>query len=113
MDMKLYKVLLPVAGLLFASCSGNLGGRIDQHFDIPVPEMVTVRSVEPISGGAIIHVSIPDDPNLKGVVAVYERNGEEVNTKISRYVDSLVVEGFPTMDQQTVKIYSFNAYQFF
>lgn len=94
--------------LVCFSCSADLGGRIDQHPEVPIPEKVTIRNVTPISGGAIIHVSIPDDFNLKGVVAIYKRNGEEINTKISKYVDSLVVEGFPNTEPQTVKICSFN-----
>lgn len=100
--------LLFLSALLLASCNEDLGGRIDQHADIPVPGPVTVKNVRSIAGGAVIKVAIPDDPNLKGIVAEYERGGQTVNAKISRYVDSLTVEGFADTKPQTVKLYSFN-----
>ena len=90
------------------SCSGDLGGRIDQHANVPVPNPITIKSVYPISGGAVIKVSIPDDPNLKGVVAEYERGGQLVNTKISRYIDSLTVEGYADTQEHVAKLYAFN-----
>ena len=108
MIMRLFNIIFPVCALLASACSGELGGRIDQRPDVSKPQAVTIRSVKNISGGAIIKVNIPDDPNLKGVVAVYERNGEEVNAKISRYVDSLTVEGYADTKEHIVKIYSFN-----
>lgn len=108
MDMKILKIILPAVFLAAVSCSGDLGGRIDQIPDVAKPLPVSVRSVENISGGAVIKVNIPDDPNLKGVVAVYERNGVEVNSKVSRYVDSLVVEGYADTRDHIVKVYSFN-----
>jgi len=105
---KFNKILLFMGMTLAAACTGDLGGRIDQHADVPIPQAVTVKSVTNVSGGAIIKVDIPDDPYLKGVVAVYERGGEEVNYKISRYVDSLRVEGFADTNDHIVKLYSFN-----
>lgn len=106
--MKISRIIVPLAVFLAASCATDLGGRIDQYANVPVPSRVTVTEVRPISGGAVIKVSIPDDPHLKGVVAVYERAGVEVNTKISRYVDSLFVEGYADMQEHTVNLYSFN-----
>ena len=90
------------------SCSSEMGGRIDQKANVPAPSPVTIKSVRSISGGAVIKVVIPDDPYLKGVVAIYERNGVEVKSKISRYVDSLFVEGLPNTSEHVVKLYSFN-----
>ncbi len=106
--MKISRIIVLLALFLAASCATDLGGRIDQYANVPVPSPVTVTGVRPISGGAVIKVSIPDDPHLKGVVAVYERAGVEVNTKISRYVDSLFVEGYADTQEHTVNIYSFN-----
>ena len=105
--MKKIYLLLFVA-LILASCSDKLGGRIDQPAEVPVPGPVSVKEVRSIPGGSVIKVSIPDDENLKGIVAEYERNGVTVNTKISRYVDSLTVEGFPDTNPHTVTLYSFN-----
>ena len=106
--MKISRIIIPIAVVLVASCAQDLGGRIDQYANVPAPSPVTVTGVRPISGGAVIKVSIPDDQNLKGVVAVYERAGVEVNTKISRYVDSLFVEGYADTQEHIVNVYSFN-----
>ena len=93
---------------LLAACGES--GRIDQtDSSIPVPKQVEVTSVRPIAGGAVLKFKIPDDDNLKGVEAVYTRNGSEVNTRVSRYVDSLVVEGFADSLEHEVKVYSFNS----
>lgn len=108
MIMKLHYILIPVSAFFIVACSGDLGGRIDQHSDVPIPTEVTVSGVKAIPGGAVIKVTIPDDENLKGVVAEYERHGVTVNTKISRYVDSLVVEGFADTKEHIVNLYSFN-----
>ena len=87
-------ILWAGAAILAVACSSELGSRVDQHANVDIPVPITVKSVQSIAGGAIIKVTIPDDPNLKGVVAEYERGGKLVNTKISRYVDSLTVEGY-------------------
>lgn len=106
--MKKINILSLVLALALVSCSGELGGRIDQYADVPVPGPVSVKSIRSIAGGAVIKVTIPDDANLKGIVAEYERNGEIVNAKISRYVDSLTVEGFADTRPHKVNLFSFN-----
>ena len=107
MNMKKISIILLCLSVL-ASCSGRLGDRIDQFADVPVPGPVSVKSIRSIAGGAVIKVTIPDDENLKGIVAEYERNGQTVNSKISRYVDSLTVEGFADTNPHEVRLYSFN-----
>ena len=93
--------------LTFFSCKEL--GRIDQIDDtIPAPKPVEITQVTSIPGGAVIKVEIPDDDNLKGVVATYERNGEIVNTKISRYLDSLLIVGYADLEEHEVKVSSFN-----
>ncbi len=96
--------------VLIASCeNGNEFGRFDQLDDsVPKPQAVEVTSVRATSGGAVIKVKIPDDSNIKGVVATYVRNGETVNAKISRYVDSLSVEGYADTEAHEVEVCSFN-----
>ena len=107
--MKLKNIILWAgAAMLAVACSDELGSRVDQYANVGIPVPITVKSVRNIAGGAVIKVTIPDDPTLKGVVAEYERNGEVVNTKISRYVDSLTVEGYADTKKHTVKLYSFN-----
>lgn len=96
--------------LLLAACEGgaNEFGRIDRKADVPVPSPVSVTGVRSTNGGAVIKVNIPDDDNIKGVIASYVRHGVEVNTKISRYVDSLSVVGFADTQTHSVEIASFN-----
>lgn len=113
MKSKILSKTLSIGWLLslvtaFAACGD--GDRIDQtDSSIPVPKAVEVTEVKPIAGGAVLKFKIPDDDNLKGVEAVYTRNGTEVNTRVSRYVDSLVVEGFADSLEHQVKVYSFNS----
>jgi hypothetical protein len=105
------KKLIYCCVLLFAwlSFSCEEAGRIDQIDDtIPVPKPAEVTEVIGIPGGAVIKVKIPNDDNIKGIVATYERNGEIVNTKISRYLDSLVVVGYADTQPRVVEVSSFN-----
>lgn len=101
---KLSIIGLP-ALLLLASC--NEVGRIDQiDENAPAPQAASVTKVENKPGGAVIHYSIPNDDNILGVKAVYERNGETCESMASRYVDSLVVEGFGDTAERKVTVYS-------
>lgn len=96
------------AVLLLAACKEGTG-RVDQlDPDLAAPDPVTVTKVVPTPGGCKIWVSIPDDDKIKGVVATYNRNGQEISTKISRYVDSLAVEGFADTEEKIIKVSSFN-----
>ena len=82
-------------------------GRIDQVDTADyVPEQVTVTSIRQISGGAIIKFAFPDDIHLRGVRAEYDRNGEQVFTQVSKYVDSLKVEGFSDTQVHQIKLFS-------
>ena len=106
-------LILVAAAVFFgvSSCDdgANEFGRIDQKdSSIPVPSPVRVTEVRGISGGAVIKVEIPDDDNIKGVIARYNRGGKVVTTKISRYVDSLVLVGFADTGEHTAEVASFN-----
>lgn len=91
--------------LAFFGCKEQ--GRLD-HIDdsAPAPAAITIKEVKSTPGGAVIKYIIPDDDNLLGVKVVYTRNGEINEAKSSRYVDSLVVEGFGNTTPQEVKLYS-------
>jgi hypothetical protein len=82
--------------------------RLDQTVDdsAPAPQKVTVIGNTPIAGGAVIKYTIPNDKNLLGVKAVYERNGEICETKASLYNDSLTMEGFGDTRTYEVNLYS-------
>lgn len=106
------KILYSIAVMLtIAACDS----RLDEHLrliptddTIPVPQPLTVTDVRNTPGGAVIHFSYPDDDNIRGAIATYSRNGVEVNAKVSRYVDSLVVVGFPNTDTREIAVSTFN-----
>lgn len=102
---KILYCLILMIPLFYSGCKEQ--GRIDQTDDsAPAPEAVTVKEVTNKPGGAVIKYNIPNDNNLLGVKVVYSRNGNLSESKSSRYVDSLVVEGFGNTDPQEVKLYS-------
>lgn len=97
--------IILVFAFLFVSCEEE--GRIDQiDQTVPAPQQAAVRSVTPRPGGAVIHYDIPDDDNIIGVKAVYERNGETCESMASRFVDSLKVEGFGDTSTRQGTLYS-------
>lgn len=105
----IFPIVIAAVSLLSVRCSEENHGRVDQlDGTLSAPQPVEVTRVESRSGGAVIWVKIPDDKNIKGVVATYTRGGEEVNSKVSRYVDSLKVEGFADTDEHEVEVCSFN-----
>lgn len=112
MNMKKYFLTIFAAALalLAASCSDEtVHGRVDQkNKSVQIPQPVEVTSVRSIAGGAVIKVKIPDDKYIKGVVATYDRHGEKVEARISRYVDSLSVEGFADTEEHDIEVCSFN-----
>jgi hypothetical protein len=82
-------------------------GRLDHSDDsTPAPAPVTLESVVSKPGGAIIRYKIPNDENLLGVKVVYTRNGEVCESKASKYIDTLVVEGFGSTEPQEAQLYS-------
>lgn len=106
------KVLLSFSILLlsaaaFISCSD--GDRIDQRGGLATPQQPTLLDVKSIPGGAVLKFKLPDDPNIKGIVATYQRNGATVESRISRYLDTLTVEGYADMNEHDVQFSSFNA----
>lgn len=100
--------LIVLASLSLFGCVEE--GRIDQiDPDAPAPSKVTVTEVISKPGGAIIKYRIPNDDNIMGVQVTYERNGEECHNMSSRYVDSLVVEGFGDTQAHPAVVQSISA----
>ncbi len=109
MKRTLLPLILIAVSLVSVRCAEENHGRIDQLDEsLEAPQPVEVTKVKPISGGAVLWVKIPDDKNIKGVVATYTRGGVEVDAKVSRYVDSLKVEGYADTDEHEIKVCSFN-----
>lgn len=103
--MKKTLYLILTITFLFISCKEE--GRID-YIDgsLSAPDPVSIKEVISTPGGAIIKYGIPNDKNLLGVKAVYFRNGELCETKASKYVDTLIVEGFGDINPEEVQLYS-------
>jgi hypothetical protein len=98
-------VIISIA--LLSVCGCKESGRIDYIDDsLAAPGKLTVVGSTSIAGGAIIKYTLPNDANLLGAKAVYERNGEICETSASRYIDTLVVNGFGTTEPQKVSLYS-------
>jgi len=99
------KIYLITLAFLAFSCTET--GRIDQvDTEEYIPEQVTISSVRRVSGGAIVKFNLPDDTRLRAVRAEYTRSGEFAYTQVSKFVDSLKVEGFSDTLDHEVKIYS-------
>lgn len=107
MIKKYSKLFVLAAGIIsFAACNGDADVNYASGSK-EAPQQVTVREVKNQNGGAIIYYTLPDDPNLKYVKAVYEmKPGVEADARASYYVDSLVVEGLQRGGLHQVKLYS-------
>lgn len=70
------------------------------------PMAIINPSVKSIAGGAVITYTLPNDPNLLYVKAVYERNGAKVESKSSYFKNYVVVEGLGNTNEQNVSLYS-------
>lgn len=71
-----------------------------------VPGMVSNVKVENVHGGAIITYDLPPTEDLLFVKAVYERNGEEINTSASFASNRIEIEGFGDTLKHEVELYS-------
>ena len=79
------------------------------HIDpnAPAPAIVTNISQASIPGAVVLTYSIPSDPNLSYVKAVYDiRPGYTCETIGSFYADTLLLAGFGDTLSHTVKIFS-------
>ena len=92
--------------VFFPGCKEE--GRID-HIDsnAPAPAQVLGVTVRNTAGGAVLKYKLPADDNLLYVKAVYEiQPGVVRETKSSRFLDSLVLEGFGYARPYDVQIFS-------
>jgi hypothetical protein len=103
-------LILLAAGWLMASFScreEQLTDRINSDAPAPAPIDQNSITVKNLPGSAIIYYRVPQDENLLYVKAVYNpAPGVTREAKASRYLDSLVVEGFARAGEHIVKLYS-------
>lgn len=100
MKRNLFHILL-CAGAL-ASCTDVQIGQPAQDNVPPAP--ISNYTVKNISGGAVIKYDVPVEEDLLYVKAFYKINGVDKTTSSSLYCDSLVVEGFGTEEEQTIRL---------
>ncbi|MBE8719673.1 DUF5000 domain-containing lipoprotein [Sphingobacterium pedocola] len=72
------------------------------------PGSVSDVSVKPMPGGAEVRFKMPDDNNILGVKAVYDRNGKEVSTFVSVYDNVIVLEGYDNQETQAARLITVN-----
>ncbi|MDR1860707.1 MAG: DUF4959 domain-containing protein [Bacteroidales bacterium] len=90
--------------LFFASCKEESVGLQPQHSNKPAP--VYNVDYKPRPGGASITYTLPDVADLLYIKAVYERNGQQCESRASIYTDTLLVEGFGDTEPRTINIYA-------
>jgi hypothetical protein len=102
------KIIFMFIALIYIASGCKEEGRLDYIDDsAPAPMPVTIKGT-PVAkpGGAVIKYTVPNDKNLLGVKAVYERSGQICETKASVYTDSLTLEGFNDTKTYDVTLYS-------
>lgn len=93
---------MSVGMILFTSCTDVQIGQPAQDNIAPSPiENYTVKN---ISGGAVIKYQVPKESDLLYVKAFYQINGVDKTTSSSIYCDSLVVRGYGSEDEQTIRL---------
>lgn len=93
-------------GLLIAaltSCSKEDGAE-----GLSIPSEVSNVTAKPIVGGAVIKWTLPSDSGFNYVEVSYEKKGEIISVPVSKYTDSLVVEGLLNKLEYTFKVKTVN-----
>lgn len=76
---------------------------------VPNPSNVSNVSVEPTVGGALLKWTLPSDSNFLYLEVRYKKKDEIITTKVSKYTDSLLVDGLLNKLEYTFEIQAFNA----
>ncbi len=90
--------------LLINGCKKETNKPIDNIQNATQP--ITNPVVTNIAGGAVITYTLPNDPNLLYVKAVYERSGKTVTSKSSYFKSSITVEGLGDTTEQNVALFA-------
>lgn len=100
-----YLLLIMASLLMVASCKEELTGP-SVNDGVP-PSPVSQVIVKNEAGGALLKYTLPQDPDLLYVEAVYSiRPGIFRNTKSSFYNNNVRIEGFPLSQQYEVLLYA-------
>lgn len=105
-NLKKHIQWLAIGSILFATC----GKEVQQEplcDGSTVPGAITNIQIQNGKGYARINYKVPDDPNVLYVLAEYTvGKGKLTETKVSYYVDSLLVNGFADTLQHEIKLYT-------
>lgn len=82
--------------------------RVDENTGTWQTGPIEQFTITPISGGAIIEYTIPNDPGILYVMAEYERNGRIYTEKSSVHKNSLTIEGFHGVEKVKASLYKVN-----
>lgn len=98
------------AGFLFVgtseSCKETETGTIDKN-DHQAPGQLSNAQVENLNGAAKITYSLPNDKDLLYVRAEYtSKEGVVRETKVTRYLDNVTLEGFGDTDVYEARLYA-------
>ncbi len=104
----LLSTLVAIVALLLNSCNNTDLLRAFGPEDSTPPGVVTNVTWEATPGGAILSYTLPMDPDLSYVKAVYEVNGVTRDVIASQYNTSLTIDGLPNMDQRNVQIFCYD-----
>jgi hypothetical protein len=98
-------ICIGVLLVLIGSCKRDQLKPIENDKDAPAP--VTNAVAENLPGAARITYSLPPDPDLLYIEAVYKsREGKSMQFKSSFYTNSILVEGFADTAEQEVAVYA-------
>ncbi|MFD1771451.1 DUF5126 domain-containing protein [Sphingobacterium suaedae] len=102
----IYTLVVLVSNLMLVSCMDSYLGIEQLDLGTDRPEKLTVDKVVPAAGGLEIYFSLPaGNPNHAQVVATYRNKmGGQMEFKVSRYSNKILVEGFTGTDEVTVDL---------
>ncbi len=101
-----YAFIVLAGNLMLLSCMKSYLGIEQLDLGTDKPEKLTVNKVVPKSGSLEIHFTLPKgNPNNAQVVATYKNKaGRNVEFKVSRYSNVILVEGFTGTDEVKVEL---------
>ncbi|MGC4231725.1 MAG: DUF4959 domain-containing protein [Niabella sp.] len=103
---KIFQIMILFTIVLWYGCKK---AEIRDYTDpnTPAPAQISNVTAIPTAGGALITYTIPSDPNIAYVKAVYEiQPGVTRETKASIYNDTLSIAGYGDTNEHEVKLYS-------
>jgi hypothetical protein len=105
--MKNFKVILSIVlSLMIATIGCKEEIHAPLYGDETAPKPVSNPQVQNLPGGAQITYTLPDDPNLLYVKAVFENRGAMQEAKSSLYKNTVLIEGFADTSEHEVSLYA-------